>query len=150
MSPHEESPEALKLRAPQNAQLGGIEQLHDTVRTALLQAGRRDGLWRRNASGGTSEPAAKVRDRRPLRELVLVEIEAQPSTPEMVFARLKAAGVQTVLTSVRPRCTELAKLGLVADSGDRGRGEGGCKAIIWRATSASERADFLAAKEVAE
>lgn len=115
----------------------------DSPRGLLLQAGRRDGRWRRNARGETSKGAALARDRRPLREQVLDLIEGEAGTPEAVFAKLRAAGVNTVLTSVRPRCSELARMGLIKDSGRRAPGEGGRAAIVWTATTTEERTRFL-------
>lgn len=102
------------------------------------------GRWRRNAIGETSQAAAKAGDKPTLRQLVLDEIEASPTPliPERILDRLTSRGVRTVLTSVRPRCSELARLGLIEDSGLRERGEGGCRAIAWRATDADTRAKF--------
>ena len=95
---------------------------------------RAPGRWRHNATGETSEAAAKAGNKPTLRQLVLDEIEASevPLIPERILDRLTARGVRTVLTSVRPRCSELVRLGLIEDSGRRDVGEGGCKAIAWR------------------
>lgn len=104
-------------------------------------------LWRRSSTGETAREAAQISERRTLRQRVLDLIEAKPGTPEDVFSRLTAQGVQTVLTSVRPRCSELLRLGLIADSGERARAEGGQRAIVWRATSPEERAAHGASSE---
>lgn len=106
-------------------------------------------LWRRNSTGETAEAAAKAGDRRPLRQHILDEIEAAdgPLIPEEILARLRARGIKTVLTTVRPRCTDLSRrMGLITDSGVRKPGEGGCKAIAWRPTTAAERAAFQLAR----
>jgi hypothetical protein len=102
--------------------------------------------WRRNSVGETARAAAQAGDRKTLRQRVLDLIEASPSPliPEEILAKVAAAGVNTVLTSVRPRCSELVRMGLIRDSGERRRGEGGCKAIAWRATTAEERAAWTA------
>ena len=105
-------------------------------------------LWRKNSTGETAKAAALAGEKRTLRQRVLDLIEAAdaPMIPEELLERLRADGVQTVLTSVRPRCSELARLGLITDSGERRKGEGGCKAIAWKATTAGERAAWAAAK----
>lgn len=55
-----------------------------------------------------------------------------PLTPEQITAALHEAGGHDMLMSVRPRCSELARLGLIGDSGLRGIGAGGKKAIKWQ------------------
>lgn len=103
---------------------------------------------RRNATGETSEAAALyMAPKAPrLRDQVLATIEDQPATPEQVQARLKAGGVHHLVSAIRPRCTELKGLGLICDSGQRSLGESGrCKSVVWRATTAEERAAFAAA-----
>lgn len=102
------------------------------------------GLSRNNATGETSHDAAKG-NKRTLRERVLERIERGPCIPETILADLRAAGVSTVLTSIRPRCSELVRLGLICDSGQREKGEGGCRAIVWRLTTAAEEAAYLSA-----
>ena len=107
---------------------------------------------RNDATGETSRlardfiaPRAKT-----LRQHVLDAIEALPGTPEQIHARLGAAGVRHLLTAVRPRCSELARMGLIKDSGERGLGESQrCKSIVWRATDADERS-LWAARKAAE
>lgn len=105
-------------------------------------------LWRWSATGETAKDAAQRNPRRTLRQRTLDLIEAAPTPviPETILARLRAEGVQTFLTSVRPRCSELARMGLIADSGTRQKGEGGCNAIAWRATTPDERSRFAALK----
>jgi hypothetical protein len=108
--------------------------------------------WRSNSIGETAKAAAMhMKARAPtLRQRVLDLIEAEPATPEVLHERLRKQGVSTVLTAVRPRCSELARMGLITDSKQRGLAESGrCKAIIWRATSEAERAAW-AAKKAAE
>lgn len=106
------------------------------------------GLARRTSTGETAGDAARG-NKRTLRQRVLDRITCGPCIPETIFADLRADGVSTVLTSVRPRCSELARLGLICDSGQRERGEGGCRAIVWRRTTAAEEAAYLSAQEEA-
>lgn len=104
--------------------------------------------WRASSIGDTARNAAKSMEPKApnLRNRVLDLIERQPSIPETIFAALKRDGVSTVLTSVRPRCSELARMGLICDSGRREPAEGGCMAVVWRATTEIERAAFNARK----
>lgn len=109
-------------------------------------------LWRSDATGETSREAAfAVAEKAPtLRERVLAILAEGPAIPETIHARLVREGVSTVLTSVRPRCSELMRMGLITDSGRREKGEGGCNAIVWRLTSDEERAVFRACKAASE
>lgn len=107
------------------------------------------GLSRKNATGETSRDAAKG-NKRTLRERVLDRIAQGPCIPETILADLRAEGVSTVLTSIRPRCSELVRLGLIRDSGMRQKGEGGKLAIMWRLATAAERAEWEAKMEAAE
>lgn len=102
------------------------------------------GLSRANATGETSAQAAAP-CKKTLRERVLERLEAGPAIPETILADLRAEGVSTVLTSVRPRCSELKGLGLIRDSGRREKGEGGCNAIVWERATAEQEAAYLAA-----
>jgi predicted ArsR family transcriptional regulator len=65
-----------------------------------------------------------------LKDLVLAEIKRKPGTADEIAMRLR----QTVLAT-RPRCTELAKLGLVEDAGIRRSNVSGRSAIVWRVVS---------------
>lgn len=65
-----------------------------------------------------------------IRERVLEALKVQPGTPEQIASRIG----ETVM-NVRPRCSQLAALGLIEDSGARGTAMGGRKAIIWRAVA---------------
>lgn len=65
-----------------------------------------------------------------LRDQVLAEIRREAATPEQVALRL---GVP--LMNVRPRCSELARLGLIEDSRVRRMAMGGRKAIVWMAVA---------------
>lgn len=105
-------------------------------------------LWRRNATGETSRMAALAVARKAptLRKRVLEILTEGPAIPETVFAQMRAEGFRTVLTSIRPRCSELARMGLITDSGRREKGEGGCSAIVWRATTPEEQRAFAASK----
>lgn len=108
---------------------------------------------KRNAQGGTAEGgAAYMRPKQqPLLHKTLKMIRERPATPEDLQRRLKAAGVFHVITSIRPRMTELHRAGLICDSGERGLGESGkCTAIVWRATTAEEYSEFIARKAAEE
>lgn len=63
---------------------------------------------------------------------MLVILTEGPVIPETICSQMKAEGMQTVLTSIRLRCSELARMGLIY-SGRRGRG--GYSAIAWRVTT---------------
>lgn len=105
--------------------------------------------WRRNATGETSKAAAiDMRPRAPrLRDRVLAHVEERQGTPEDIQARLRADGVFHLVSSIRPRFTELKAAGLVCDSGERGLGESlRCKSVVWRATTPEERSHFAALK----
>ena len=97
--------------------------------------------WRQNATGETSKAAAlAVRARAPTQcELVLEALADGPAHPEEITARILAAGHKVLLMSIRPRCSQLVRRGKIVDSGHRGRGEGGCKAIVWRLATSQER-----------
>ena len=97
--------------------------------------------WRQNATGETSKAAAlAVRLRAPTQcELVLAALEQGPAHPEQITARIMGAGREVLLMLIRPRCSQLVRLGKIVDSGLRGRGEGGCKAIMWRLATPQER-----------
>lgn len=73
------------------------------------------------AEGVEAGPAQSNRQR------IFESIRAMPATPETLGARLDLP-----LHYVRPRVTELAKRGLIEDSGERGPASGGRRAIIWR------------------
>ena len=115
--------------------------------TALDLSG--PGLSRRNSTGETSRDAAKG-DKRTLRERVLDRLGRGPAIPETILADLRAQGISTVLTSIRPRCSELLRMGLIRDSGQRQTGEGGKKAIVWRLANDAERAAHVSAKIAAQ
>lgn len=111
--------------------------------------------WRKSSIGETAREAARSmapEQKAPtLRRRVLdIVTDHGPIIPERIFARLVNDGVSTVLTSVRPRCSELARMGLIVDSGQRERAEGGCNAIAWRLATPAETAAYLAAREASK
>jgi hypothetical protein len=106
-------------------------------------------LARRNSEGGTAQHAARTTKGPTIRQRVLDSVTAEPGTGEMILQRLLAAGVRTVLYSVKPRLSELSRVGLVCDSGKRGRSDGGKTSIIYRATTEAERAAWRAAHDEA-
>ena len=70
-------------------------------------------------------------------------------TVEMIVGQLVLDGViaesrfARSVPSYRPRCSELADLGLIRDSGDRGKGMCGSDAVAWEIVPASERTAVL-------
>jgi hypothetical protein len=102
---------------------------------------------RHNSTGGTAEAAREtIRAVAPSYEAAcLAYVEQHPCTPDEAHARLeRELGRRVPLYSVRPRFSTLKARGLVADSGLRRAPPGGCKAVVWRATTAEERAIFNA------
>jgi len=103
--------------------------------------------WRKDATGETSRLAAiaKAATAPKQRERVYGVLLASgyAMTPEQIARALHDAGRRDMLMSIRPRCSELARLGLIYDSGERGIGEGGCKAIKWIAIT-TDKAEGVA------
>lgn len=83
--------------------------------------------WKRT---GTSRDAAKaITPRAPtLRDKVLALLKADALTADECAAALK----ETVL-SVRPRLSELVKMGLIYDTGVTSKNTSGVRAVVWRA-----------------
>lgn len=67
-------------------------------------------------------------DARTLRKQTLDVIRAEPHTADEV-AKLLCYSI----LAIRPRVTELHKLGHITDSGERRRNDSGKLAIVWRA-----------------
>lgn len=89
---------------------------------------------RKDATGETSHEAAKAASRLActLRRAVYDVLSTSgPMTPEEVTDALRASGGRFILVSIRARCSDLHRAGLIRDSGSRGIGEGGQKAIRW-------------------
>ena len=59
-------------------------------------------------------------------------IEVGPSTADNIAAEIEAD-----ILSVRPRVSELARLGRIADSGERRPNQSGHKAIVWALNEAA-------------
>ena len=76
---------------------------------------------------GTSSDAAHSIDARTLRGKVLEELSRAPGTADELALRLHIDKL-----SIRPRCSELAALGKVEDSGVRRLNASGKKAVVWR------------------
>ena len=89
----------------------------------------------------TGRNAAKnITQKRPkLWEQVLVVLAEGPATPEMIADRIGRH-----FTTVRPRCSELRRLGRVVDTGHRGNGALGGRAIIFRIATPEEAAQAAA------
>lgn len=104
---------------------------------------------RRSSTGGTAEAgAAFIEPHAPtIRHMTLEIVEQSPATGEQVHEILRERGVRCVLYSVKPRLSELKNAGLVTDSGERGISDSGkLRSVVWRATTAQERSQFLARK----
>lgn len=103
---------------------------------------------REGSAGGTAEVAAQVVAplARTLEGRCLQLIEERPRSGEELHAIIEAeAGHSVPLYSVKPRTSQLKAKGLVTDSGERRVSAGGrCRSIVWRATTAEERAVFAA------
>lgn len=79
---------------------------------------------------GTSQDAAEsVRNVEFIRGRAYARIKELPRTADEVALSLGLS-----ILSVRPRITELSKLGLIEDSGQRRKNASGRKAIVWRIT----------------
>jgi hypothetical protein len=81
----------------------------------------------------------------PIRARVLAVIERRNASAEEVADEI---GVHWQIS--RARCSELRAMGLIDDSGARGKGALGGKSVVWRATTPLERAAFAAAQEAAQ
>lgn len=79
---------------------------------------------------GTSQAAAESMAPKAstLREACLVELRQANGTADEVAERLGKS-----ILSIRPRISELSKLGQIADSGQRRENESGNRAVVWRA-----------------
>lgn len=76
--------------------------------------------------GGTSEEAAQKIDAKTLREAVLVALKAGPATADETADSLGKS-----VLAIRPRFTELKKLGLVYKTAQRRPNRSGIKARVW-------------------
>lgn len=94
--------------------------------------------WRRSAIGSTSREAAlAAKPHAPrMADLALGVILAKGrATPEEITAALALKGQKVLLNSVRARCTQMHRLGLLTPSGEFGKGESGrCRVIRWAPT----------------
>ena len=108
--------------------------------------------WRQNETADTSMLAARaVKPRAPKQmQLVLEALQHGPASPEVITDRIRGEGHAVLLMSIRPRCSQLVRLGKIKDTGLRGRGEGGQKCIVWRLATAEEEALFHARKAMEE
>lgn len=79
----------------------------------------------------TSEAAAEAMQDRAetLRAKALDAISRQPATADEVAGQVGAS-----ILAMRPRITELAKMGRIEDSGERRKNASGRSAIVWRST----------------
>jgi hypothetical protein len=80
---------------------------------------------------GTSAEAARSVSRSvgTLRDRVLAAIRQRPSTADEL-----AEALSETPFSIRPRCTELLKLGKITETPDRRRNASGRLAAVWKAT----------------
>ena len=82
--------------------------------------------------GGTSEDAAAGVEGKTarLRRQCLARVREVPSTADEVAEHLGEE-----IWTIRPRLSELGKMGLIVKSGDRRRNRSGADAWVWRAVS---------------
>lgn len=76
---------------------------------------------------GTSSEAAQSIDAKTLRAKVLEELCKAPGTADELAYRLHVDRL-----SIRPRCSELAALGQIEDSGIRHENSSGRRAVVWQ------------------
>lgn len=80
-----------------------------------------------------------------MREIILAEFDNGPGNPEAIWQRLKRRGFDFWPMTVRCRVSDLNKLGLVIDTGERGVAlSGKAKSIIWRKATSDEVSLFKA------
>lgn len=77
--------------------------------------------------GETSFAAARAIDAKTLRGKVLDELCKAPGTADEIARRLHIDKL-----SIRPRCSELAAMGKIEDSGARHLNSSNKRAIVWR------------------
>ena len=104
-----------------------------------------DGAGFKGPPGGTGELGAiqtgpRLQGRR---KAVLAAVERKHGTAEQIGERISLHWYL-----VRPRLSELKALGLVVETGERGKGALGGKVNVWRITTAEERGIFNARKAV--
>ena len=104
----------------------------------------------RKGAASTSHVAAKDQQAKApaMLEVIKSFLASGPASPEELTERVLATGRKTLLTSVRARCCQLHKQGVVIDSGLRGVGESGTSKVVkWRLTTPVEFARIVAERE---
>ena len=92
------------------------------------------------AAGTSREAAVKTAGRAAtLRERVLPFLARGPATADEC-----AAAIGETELSVRPRFSELRKMGRVADSGSRRRNSSGHRASVWKLVQVAEQQELFA------
>ena len=149
MDPHTERPApAAEPSGPSLKLSHGRDSREDTRGAPLRQRrsypgspGHKGDLDTGRIAAGAFAPKAA-----PIRVRALAVIERAPSSAETI-----ADEIGEHFMIVRARCSELRAAGLIDDSGRRGDGALGGRVVVWRATTALERAAFEAARrEVAQ
>ena len=105
--------------------------------------------WRRGPNSATSKEGADAAKEMAgsLKSLVLDRLRNGPASPEEMVIHFRERGKVALLNTVRARCTDLNRLGLVCPSGTFGIGESQkVRVIRWRLTTDLERALFAARK----
>lgn len=100
-----------------------------------------------NATGDTSEEGAAFITPHVagMAAEIIGVLQAGARSPEEITSQMAVGGRRVLLTTVRARCTQLSRLGLVCDSGERGIGESGkVRVIRWALTSPAYRQAFAA------
>jgi predicted transcriptional regulator len=115
--------------------------------SAQLQSGRNPAGFKDSGGGTTSFEAAVAiaHSVGHIQAQVLDVLKDGPATPEEISDRIGRH-----FTSVRPRLSELLQKGLVADTGQRGKGALGGKVRIWRLSTHQEIEAFQAVQAEAQ
>jgi predicted ArsR family transcriptional regulator len=82
----------------------------------------------------TGRQAAQSIDAGTLRARVLAELSNGPGTADEIAFRLRVDKL-----SIRPRCSELAAMGKIEDSGVRRENSSGRRAVVWQIAATQQR-----------
>lgn len=82
----------------------------------------------------TGRQAAQSIDADTLRARVLAELHNGPGTADELAYRIRVDKL-----SIRPRCSELAAMGKITDSGVRRENSSGRRAVVWEVAAVRQR-----------
>lgn len=88
--------------------------------------------WRQGPNSETSREAADkaAKTAQPLKVRVVELLRSGPASPEELVQRFADQGDAVLLNTIRARCTDLGKVGVLRPSGSYGRGESGKTRVI--------------------